>query len=58
MKIKELVRLIGIYERVRVINSQFDEVEVSMAKDLSPEALDRKIKAIYADKSTVSIIIE
>ena len=58
MKIKELVKLIGIYERVRVINSQFDEVEVSMAKDLSSEALEQKIKAIYADKSTVSIIIE
>lgn len=58
MKIKELVDLIGIYEPIRVINGEFDEVERAMAKDLSPEILDKKIKSVYAEKSVVSIIIK
>lgn len=58
MKIKELVELIGVLEPIRVLNGEFDVVELAMAKDLSPEILNKNIKSLYADKSTVSIIIK
>lgn len=58
MKIKELVELIGVLEPIRVLNGEFDVVEAAMAKDLSPEILNKNIKSLYADKSVVSIIIK
>lgn len=58
MKISELINLIGIYEPIRILNSEFDVVESAMAKDLLPETLNKNIKSLYADKSTVNIIIK
>ena len=58
MKIKELVELIGALEPIRVLNSDFDEVERALAKDLSEETLNKHIKSMYADKSVVNIIIK
>ena len=58
MKISELINLIGIYEPIKVLNDEFDVVESVMAKDLSPETLNKNIKSIYSDKSVVNIIIK
>lgn len=58
MKIKELVELIGVLEPIKVLNGEFDVVESAMAKDLSPEILNKNIKSLYADKSAVNIIIK
>ena len=58
MKISEIINLIGIYEPIKVLNGEFDVVESAMAKDLSPETLNKNIKSIYADKSVVNIIIK
>ena len=58
MKIKELVELIGALEPIRLLNGEFDVVEAAMAKDLSPETLNKNIKSMYADKSVVNIIIK
>jgi hypothetical protein len=58
MKIKELVELIGVLEPIRVLNGEFDVVEEAMAKDISPEILNKNIKSLYADKSVMSIIIK
>ena len=58
MKIKEVVELIGVLEPIRVLNSDFDEVERALAKDLSEETLNKHIKSMYADKSVVNIIIK
>ena len=56
MKIKEVVELIGVLEPIRILNSDFDEVERALAKDLSEETLNKHIKSMYADKSVVNII--
>ena len=56
MKIKEVDELIGVLEPIRVLNSDFDEVERALAKDLSEETLNKHIKSMYADKSVVNII--
>ena len=58
MKIKEVVELIGVLEPIRILNSDFDEVERALAKDLSEETLNKHLKAMYADKSVVNIIIK
>jgi hypothetical protein len=58
MKIKELIELIGVLEPIRILNGEFDVVEAAMAKDLSPEILNKNIKSLYADESVVSIIIK
>lgn len=58
MKIKEVVELIGVLEPIRVLNSDFDEVERALAKDLSGDILNKNIKSLYADKSVVCIIIK
>ena len=58
MKIKEVVELIGVLEPIRILNSNFDEVERALAKDLSEETLNKHIKSMYADKSVVNIIIK
>lgn len=58
MKIKELVELIGVLEPIKVLNDEFDVIETAMAKDLSPEILNKNIKSFYADNSVVSIIIK
>lgn len=58
MKIKEVVELIGVLEPIRILNSDFDEVERALAKDLSEETLNKHIKSMYADKSVVNIIIK
>jgi hypothetical protein len=58
MKIKEVVELIGVLEPIRILNSDFDEVERALAKDLSLETLNKNIKSLYADKSVVNIIIK
>ena len=58
MKIKELVDLIGVLEPVRILNSDFDEVERALAKDLSEEILNKNIKSLFTDKSVVNIIIK
>ena len=58
MKIKEVVELIGVLEPIRILNGDFDEVERALAKDLSPEILNKNIKSFYADNSVVSIIIK
>lgn len=58
MKIKEVVELIGVLEPIRILNSEFDEVERALAKDLSEETLNKHIKSMYADKSVVNIIIK
>ena len=58
MKIKEVVELIGVLEPIRILNSDFDEVERALAKDLSEETLNKHIKSMFADKSVVNIIIK
>ena len=58
MKIKEVVELIGVLEPIRVLNSDFDEIERALAKDLSEEILNKNIKLLFADKSVVNIIIK
>lgn len=58
MKIKELIDFIGIYEPIRILNSEFDEVERDIAQNLSGEILGKSIKAVYVDKSVVNIIIK
>lgn len=57
MKIIDLINFIGIYEPIRVLDQNFDEIESAMAKDISLENLNKNIKSIYADKSVVNIII-
>ena len=58
MKIKEVVELIGVLEPIKILNSNFDEVEFALAKDLSGDILNKNIKSLFADKSVVSIIIK
>lgn len=58
MKVVELVKLIGVLEPVRILNRDFDDVEKALVKDLSEDVLDKNIKALFADQSSVCIVIK
>lgn len=56
MKIKELVDLIGVYEPVRVTDSEFEELCRCAAIDLPAEIGELFIKSVYCHNSTINII--
>ena len=58
MKVVELVKLIGVLEPVRILNHDFDDIEKALVKDLSKDVLDKNIKALFADQSSVCIVIK
>ena len=58
MKVVELVKLIGVLEPVRILNHDFDDIEQSLVKDLSEDVLGKNVKALFADQSSVCIVIK
>ena len=58
MKIREVVKLFGAIEPIRILNRNLDEVECTIEKNLPEKILDENVRTLYADKSVICIVIK
>ena len=56
MKVKELVELIGVYEVVRIMDEDMNELWYCAAVDVPEEFSGKFIKAVYSSNDIIHII--
>jgi hypothetical protein len=56
MKIKDLIELMGVYESVRILDTQYNEIVRCVAVELPEELSEKFVGNIYTSGGSINIV--